>query len=217
MNYLIYKITNRVNGKVYIGAHQTQNINDNYMGSGIAIKRAIKKYGVENFNKEILANCNSLTDMYQRERSLVTEEFVTNPQTYNIKIGGLGGFDHINKDQSDIRITQRNSYLEKAIAQLGYLMAHNSEWKDNFCASVSTGLYKRFETEVGTFTNKQHTPETKRLMSESKKISSNGERNSQFGTCWVYSLKLAQNKKISKNDLSVYETQGWVRGRKMKF
>lgn len=217
MNYLIYKITNQVNGKVYIGAHQTQNINDNYMGSGIAIKRAIKKYGVENFNKEILANCDSLTDMYQYERSLVTEEFVNDSQTYNIRIGGLGGFDHINKDQSDARISQRNSYLEKAISQVVYLMEHDREWKDKFCASVSTGLYKRFETEVGTFTNKHHTPKTKKLMSESKKITSKGERNSQFGTCWVYSLNLEQNKKILKNELSIYETQGWVRGRKMKF
>ena len=48
----IYKITNLINGKIYIG--QDSNDRLDYFGSGLLIKRAIKKYGKENFNKQII-------------------------------------------------------------------------------------------------------------------------------------------------------------------
>lgn len=54
MKYTIYKTTNIKNGKYYIGKHQTENENDSYLGSGIALKKAIKKFGKNSFIKEIL-------------------------------------------------------------------------------------------------------------------------------------------------------------------
>ena len=80
MVYTIYKVTNKINGKCYIGKHQTDDINDGYMGSGKLIKQAIRKYGLDNFSKEILFIFDNEDDMNVKERELV----VIGEGSYNI-------------------------------------------------------------------------------------------------------------------------------------
>lgn len=91
MRYTIYKVTNKVNNKFYIGKHQTMNPNDSYYGSGKAIMNSIRKYGKENFIKEILYDFDSEIEMNEQEKDLITEEFVSRSDTYNLGIGGEGG------------------------------------------------------------------------------------------------------------------------------
>lgn len=91
MYFTIYKITNNINGKYYIGKHQTKNIDDEYMGSGKLIQSAIKKYGIENFTKEILHICKTEEEMNLLEKKLV----VISENTYNLCEGGKGGFSYI--------------------------------------------------------------------------------------------------------------------------
>lgn len=96
-HYLIYQTTNLVNGKIYIGKHETFNIEDNYFGSGNLIQAAIKKYGLENFEFKILIDLKSKEEMNLLEKMVVTEEFCKREDVYNIKIGGEGGWDEVNR------------------------------------------------------------------------------------------------------------------------
>lgn len=91
MHYTVYKTTNNLNGKVYIGKHQTTDINDTYLGSGKYLKKAIAKYGKNNFTKEILFIFSSEEEMNKKEAELVTEEFISQDNNYNGGIGGEGG------------------------------------------------------------------------------------------------------------------------------
>ena len=64
MFYTIYKTTNIINNKIYIGKHKTTDPNDDYIGSGKHLWRAITKYGRENFKKEVLFSFNNQTHTY---------------------------------------------------------------------------------------------------------------------------------------------------------
>lgn len=83
-----YKITNNINGKYYYGVHCTDNINDGYMGSGTRIKPAYKKYGIENFTKEIISFFDTTQELYEYERTIVNEDLIKDDNCYNIKLGG---------------------------------------------------------------------------------------------------------------------------------
>ena len=89
-NY-IYKITNIINGKIYIGKHSTDDINDGYMGSGVVLRQAIKKYGIENFTKEYLAFCDTYDKLNFFERFYIRKYGSTDRNIgYNIASGGEG-------------------------------------------------------------------------------------------------------------------------------
>ena len=86
--YLIYKTTNNINGKFYIGAHSTKNVNDRYLGSGSGLLEAIKKHGRKNFTKEILFIFDNEKEMWEKETEIVNLELISNRNIYNRIIGG---------------------------------------------------------------------------------------------------------------------------------
>lgn len=98
MYYIIYETTNLVNGKKYRGAHICESLDDGYLGSGKIIKKAISKYGFSSFKREILIQCDDLESMFEQESLYVNKDWVSDPSTYNLKIGGEGGWDYINKE-----------------------------------------------------------------------------------------------------------------------
>ena len=94
IHYLIYRIENTINKKYYIGQHKTNNPYDGYMGSGVLIKKAISKYGLNAFIKEILFDFDNFNDMNAKEMELVPLSacYPHNQMSYNIHEGGYNGF-----------------------------------------------------------------------------------------------------------------------------
>src|SRR5574343_246116 len=86
--YTVYKTTNKVNGKIYVGFHSTNDLDDGYLGSGKILKRAIEKYGVDNFKKEYIAIFDNRKDAENLEREIVNKDFVCEETNYNVSVGG---------------------------------------------------------------------------------------------------------------------------------
>lgn len=103
MYYYVYKIINNINGKYYIGAHRSSIMEDSYMGSGKLIQSAIRKYGKENFTKEILIVCSSEEEMYAKEAEIVNKVFCLSRETYNMAPGGFGGTMAFNRKPHTVK------------------------------------------------------------------------------------------------------------------
>lgn len=93
MNFIVYKTTNLLNGRFYVGVHKTKDPEkfDGYFGSSVLLKAAIKKYGKENFSRETLVECfDDQEEAYSIEAMLV-KTVKEDPRSYNLVPGGQGG------------------------------------------------------------------------------------------------------------------------------
>lgn len=224
MFYTIYKITNQINGKSYIGSHKTKNLNDKYMGSGKYLKYAQEKYGIENFNREILYVFDTPEQMYEKEAEIVNEDFLAEQNTYNIKIGGFGGWDYINTNRL-------SGYCKKEVYSKGRINADVvlfEKYGDNWRTIISkkgTDKLKQIlqddpdylkvrvdnSGENNPMYGRKHSDFSKQKMSELQSV----VRNSQYGKCWVMHPEHG-NKSIKKELLNDYINLGYKPGRKIK-
>jgi len=214
MYYTIYKMTNKVNGRFYIGSHKTEDLNDNYSGSGTYLRNAINKYGLDDFNKEILFIFNTSSEMYDKEAEIVNKKFLAEENTYNLKVGGFGGFDFINTQGNP----RRGGFTEldrKKAQEVIKLLSKNKQWMSNKVDKFKDTYRKKCESGFvnNTFGGKKHTDETKSLMRETHRNNNHaqGSKNSQYGTMWITNGTI--NKKIKK-DCDI--PSGYRKGRRLK-
>ena len=286
--HYFYKIINLINNHFYYGIHSTNNLDDGYMGSGSRLHHAYKKYGIENFKKEILKYFDTREELAQYEADVVTEELVLDENCYNISCGGEkfntlnsitvkdknnncfrckindpkwinGEYESVSKnmvtcfdnlEQKYIQITKelfninknRYSGLQhgKVIVSLKggnkkeFFAIDKKDYDKNIYETVSSGKIvvkdkngkifivskddERYKSGKLQFIQKgkKHSEETKQKMHEThlKNNHQQGEKNSQFGTCWIHNNN--ENKKIKKEQLKEYISNGWIKGRKMK-
>jgi hypothetical protein len=130
-NYF-YKTQNLINGNFYYGVHKTNNLEDNYLGSGNRILYAIKKYGKENFKKEILMFFETYEEALNHESKVVTEKLITDTSCYNLALGG----------KSDTRFLRQGPSLKNKTT--GEIINPKSinEFNELFNTGLYTGLAK---------------------------------------------------------------------------
>lgn len=129
MVYYLYKITNTINNKIYIGVHQTTNINDGYLGSGKEVKKDIKKFGKNNFTKEILQFFDTKEEMLLKESEIVNWDFCTRKDTYNVMPGGGCGSAEINGLSFKGRKHTESAKEKLRVANLGKKMSKEAREK----------------------------------------------------------------------------------------
>jgi hypothetical protein len=95
MHYILYETKNIINGKIYVGCHKSESIDDSYLGSGTLLSKAIQKHGKENFIRKTISEHTNSDEMYSAEKEIVDADFVSRKDTYNVRIGGKGGWDHV--------------------------------------------------------------------------------------------------------------------------
>ena len=173
--YCIYRITNKINGKTYIGQHKYKKLNDSYMGSGVLLAKAKKKYGIENFEKEILEfdipNIDLANDWEQMH---ILFERAKGKAEYNIANGGKCKGTVSEETKRKISETEKGKkcgpFSEEHKRKLSE--AKKGKPSNRLGARLSEETKRKIsESLKGNQRHKghNHTDETKRKISEAKK------------------------------------------------
>lgn len=183
--FYIYRITNKINGKTYIGQHKYKKLNDDYMGSGKLIRRAQKKYGMENFEKEILysriQHKETADDM---ERFAIAKERALGKAEYNIADGGNGGNlgEEVNKKISETqkgRHPSAETIRKRSEALKGHKVSEETRKKiseANKGRVISDEWRRKMSENHKGMEGKHHSEESKKKMSESMKGKNKGKQ-----------------------------------------
>ena len=146
--WIVYLTVNTVNQKTYIGVHKTNRDDfDGYIGCGVNIyipasykkskthfQYAVNKYGIDKFIRSILFTFDNEEEAYKKEKELVTEDYVRNPNTYNLIVGGRLNTNHANQYKevhmynihgeyirSFETVTEANKYLHPNATTSGHI------------------------------------------------------------------------------------------------
>lgn len=232
----IYMTTCLVNGKIYIGRHEGSD--DNYLGSGTIFKKALKKYGKENFKREILRYCNTLHELEIWEHVFIKKYHAQNPEIgYNIADGDVNTSEYNPAKLPEVREKIR-------MAAIGRMISKETREK---ISKKNRGMKRSLETRLKIsknnvgFKGKQHSNESKEKMSKSlrgrifseehcKRISESliginnwsrgkkrkehsirmsGMNNPMYGSTFMWITNGIENKRFNGSKIPV----GWYKGK----
>lgn len=162
----IYQTTNKINNKKYIGKHHCDHFDESYIGSGKILRLAIDKYGIENFDCEIIDKADSLDELNKKEIYWIKKlNAQQSNEFYNICKGGEyvpGGpmfKGHKHSEETKKKMSEKRQGFNNG--NYGNHWSQSKELKElhsNLSSGENNGMY-----------GKHHSEETKKKTSESKK------------------------------------------------
>jgi len=204
--HYLYKIENKLNQKIYIGIHSTENINDEYMGSSVLVSQAIKKYGEDNFSKTILEYCDSREELVELEKKVVDKKFVNRKDTYNLIIGGAGLTSTWEKSNETIAYKLKNDPIWTEKRSRNISLSIRNAMKRGKC-STATREFQRIRNE------KSRTKEA----IEKRKETYAKNKHQQWENHALYGRRAIHNDIdwmwVQKEEVGRYLDAGWKLGR----
>lgn len=148
----VYLTTNLINGKQYVGSHSTNEREDGYLGSGRFFLKAIKKYGKQNFNREILKECFSTIEARNLESIYIEKHNTLYPNGYNISPkGGIGFNGAILAESTKAKIGKANTGKIRT-------------------AEMRKNISNATKGKISQFKGKHHTEETIKKIKEKRAL-----------------------------------------------
>lgn len=240
--HTIYQTTNLINNKIYIGSHSTDDLSDDYFGSGTNIARAIKKYGKESFKKDILHIFETPEEMLAKEKEIVNSDFIKRDDVYNIVEGGYGGYNkgafglkHLHNPETQERCAVHPNAVDKMLRD-GWKLGFVKAWNDGKIYVHKDNKKKVIElSELETFLLNGWTkglPKSPTLgkiwifnpLTTEYSLCNLSELDTKLSNGWIkkkwapikkgaaWINNGSENLRIPKDDLEDYISKGWSKG-----
>jgi hypothetical protein len=233
---VIYKIT-RFDGKYYIGRHSTDNIEDDYFGSGSYIQKSLKKHGKSKHTKEIIDLLSSYEDCVERERQLITLEVLNDPLCMNYQIGGMGGYCPSQEVRSLLSEGTKNAWkndeYKQKVTQASIDRWKDEQWRITMGNKISKGLkeskilsdakralWQKEEYRAKMLNHLEHVHQhnSELWLNEDYRDRMSKHMTAQIKARWKKPIWITNGeviKKIEDVDLADYETKGFKKGRSL--
>jgi group I intron endonuclease len=191
LNPIIYKTTNLINGKIYVG--QDRYNNQRYLGSGRLLKESIKKHGIENFKKEVLEYC-SLENLNEREAFWIAElNSASSSVGYNLTSGGTQRYELSEESRQLIRD-------KRALQDMSHMCKPQSQEVKDKISSSQRGKIRtpEFKDRLSKYwKGKKFSEETKRKISESLKGKGKGR------VPWNKGIPMSEEQKLKISETKI--------------
>lgn len=183
---IIYKTTNNLNSKIYVG--QSTKNDPNYYGSGKLISYVIKKYGIENFTREILCECSSLEELNEKEIFWIKELNAMDKNIgYNLHPGG--NFGDMSKCEN-FQIEMKSEHHRKKMGDIKReFYANNPKEKEKTGIAIKTSIAHQTVVKSEAYRNKMREIKTNPSDEIRKKMSEGRKKSEKCRGPWTEEIK----------------------------